>query len=106
MDRRKARGLTGGLRAGLLLALTVAAPPLLAQEHTPLEEKSCSFPHAFAVVRPNAGGAPVEAAVEVVLVDLFEINDAAQKFLADVVITLRWNDPRLAALRSHRQLPR
>lgn len=57
----------------------------------------CAIPQDVARTRPDAGGAPVEVAVGVYLVDVLEIDDVRESFRVDVVLVLRWRDPRLAA---------
>jgi gamma-aminobutyric acid receptor subunit beta len=46
--------------------------------------------------RPNAGGNPNEITVLIGLLDLVEINDRDQIFMADLYIEVEWQDPRLA----------
>jgi gamma-aminobutyric acid receptor subunit beta len=46
--------------------------------------------------RPNAGGAPDEIAVGVGLLDIAEIDDRKQVFMADIYVQVQWQDPRLA----------
>jgi gamma-aminobutyric acid receptor subunit beta len=46
--------------------------------------------------RPNAGGAPDEIAVGVGLLDIAEIDDRKQVFMADIYVRVEWRDPRLA----------
>ena len=46
--------------------------------------------------RPNAGGEPEQVSVGVGLLDIAEINDRDQVFIADLFIEVRWEDPRIA----------
>ena len=46
--------------------------------------------------RPGAGSSPTRVLVAVYVVDLKEIDGPKQNFTADVVVRLRWKDPRLA----------
>lgn len=46
--------------------------------------------------RPNAGGNPDEITVRIGLLDLVEINDREQVFMADLYVEATWQDPRLA----------
>lgn len=46
--------------------------------------------------RPNAGGDPDEIRVRLGLIDLTEINDREQLFVADIFVQIEWHDPRLA----------
>ena len=46
--------------------------------------------------RPNAGGTPDEITVGIGLLDIAEIDDREQVFMADVFVQMEWQDPRLA----------
>ena len=46
--------------------------------------------------RPNAGGEPDEITVVLGVLDIAEINDRDQVFMADLYIEVEWQDPRLA----------
>jgi len=46
--------------------------------------------------RPNAGGEPDAITVGLGLLDIAEINDRDQVFVADLYIQVEWQDPRLA----------
>jgi hypothetical protein len=46
--------------------------------------------------RPNFGGDPDEITVGLGLLDISEINDREQLFVADVFVMVEWRDPRLA----------
>ena len=46
--------------------------------------------------RPNAGGEPDEITVGLGVLDIAEINDREQVFMADLYILVEWQDPRLA----------
>lgn len=60
------------------------------------DEQPCVETTPELLERPGAPGTPTRIEAGVLLVDLFAIDDAAQTFEADVLLTLRWNDPRLA----------
>jgi len=47
-------------------------------------------------MRPNAGGEPDEITVGLGLLDIAEIDDREQVFMADLYIEVEWQDPRLA----------
>ena len=51
----------------------------------------------LAGTRPNAGGAPDEVTVGLGLLDIAEINDREQVFVADIFVEIEWHDHRLAA---------
>lgn len=46
--------------------------------------------------RPGEGGAPDEITVRVGLLDIAEIDDRKQVFMADIFVQVEWHDPRLA----------
>ncbi len=46
--------------------------------------------------RPNADSGPTQISVAIWFVDVSSIDSAQQSFTADVVVVLRWKDPRLA----------
>jgi cadmium resistance protein CadD (predicted permease) len=46
--------------------------------------------------RPNADSGPTQISVAIWFVDVSSIDSAQQNFTADVVVVLRWKDPRLA----------
>src|SRR6266403_1638961 len=46
--------------------------------------------------RPNANSGPTQISVAIWFVDVSSIDSAQQNFTADVVVVLRWKDPRLA----------
>ncbi|PYK79804.1 MAG: hypothetical protein DME37_07975 [Verrucomicrobia bacterium] len=76
----------GRLRRLLLLAgLLSASIQLAAGAATPT-----------LIERPNADSGPTQVSVAIWVVDINNIDSAQQNFSADVVIVLRWSDPRLA----------
>ena len=81
----------------VLLMSAVVAPLAFAQAPTDSSQSRCDIPVSVADTRPNAGGAPIDVEIELVLIDLFSINDTDQSFLADFVFVARWNDPRLSS---------
>ena len=46
--------------------------------------------------RPNAGGEPEAITVRLGLLDIAEINDREQVFMADIFVQVEWQDHRLA----------
>ncbi len=48
------------------------------------------------IERPNANSGPTQISVAIWFVDVSSIDSAQQNFTADVVVVLRWKDPRLA----------
>jgi hypothetical protein len=46
--------------------------------------------------RPSEGGAPDEITVRLGVLDIAEINDREQVFMADLFVEIDWQDPRLA----------
>lgn len=78
-------------RAAALLALTLlAATPGAADETEPTASPLLE--------RPDAGRGPTRVAVAMWLVDVERVDSATQSFTANVLVSLRWRDPRLADL--------
>jgi hypothetical protein len=50
----------------------------------------------LAGARPSAGGEPDQIAVRLGVLDIVEINDREQLFVADLFVIIEWQDPRLA----------
>src|SRR5215831_2340303 len=46
--------------------------------------------------RPDAGSGPTQISTLIWVVDINGIDSARQSFTADIVVVLRWKDPRLA----------
>jgi len=80
-----------------LLLMSAIIPLAYAQSPTVSPRARCDIPAGVTNARPDAGGPPVEVEIELVLVELFSINDTNQTFLADFVFVARWNDPRLSS---------
>jgi hypothetical protein len=57
---------------------------------------ACLVPVESTRARPDPEGVPTEVLVGIYLVDLRAIDDSRQAFNADVVVSLRWEDSRLA----------
>ena len=70
----------------VLLVLSVNAAN--AQAESPGSEATGS--------RPNAGGGPDKITVRLGLLDIPEINDREQVFIADIFFHIEWRDSRLA----------
>jgi hypothetical protein len=62
-------------------------------------------PGASPATRPEPEGQATRVSLGVFIVDVSEIDDAKQTFKADVYLTLRWKDPRLASPEAPRNLP-
>jgi len=85
--------------SAVLLALTGLLgldTRLWAQPAAPSNQDPCAIPAAVKRTRPDADGPPVHIDVRVVVIKIFEINEAAQTFKADAVVGLYWLDPRLS----------
>ncbi len=54
------------------------------------------MPGGLTGTRPNAGGGPEEVSVRLGLLDIAEINDREQVFVADIFVQIEWQDHRLA----------
>jgi hypothetical protein len=67
------------------VALLLASAPLARGSETPA-----------LIERPDAGSGPTEISVLIWVVDIHGIDSAQQSFTADIVVVLRWKDPRLA----------
>jgi hypothetical protein len=58
---------------------------------------ACDVPLSAQRRAPRPAAGPVMVEVEFVLIDVIEVNDAAQTFKVDFVFLLQWKDPRLSA---------
>ena len=76
------------MRALLAICVVLAAVAANAQ--------AASTAGNLAGTRPSAGGAPDEISVGVGVLDIVEIDDRAQVFLADLFVQVEWQDSRLA----------
>ncbi len=83
------------LRAPSVIAIAaVALVSLLALAGTAAAE----LPDGYnPTVRPDPPGTPTRVTLGVFLLDLVSIDDRAQEFSIDVVVSARWRDPRLAS---------
>ncbi len=75
-------------KACLAVVLLLAAAVSAAQSLTYEAERSAT--------RPNAGGAPEQITLRLGLLDIVEIDDREQVFMADIFVEIGWQDPRLA----------
>ena len=48
--------------------------------------------------RPNASNGPTKVTVAIYTLDIEDINNKEQSFTADIIIRLKWKDPRLAGI--------
>ncbi|KPK04570.1 MAG: hypothetical protein AMJ64_13315 [Betaproteobacteria bacterium SG8_39] len=69
----------------------------LAAPQKPDAADACTIPAEIHRDPPIQGGAPVNVELGILLIDLSEIDDGDQTFRVDVVVRLRWRDPRLGA---------
>jgi len=81
-----------GLMAILVIALIPTPSP--AQD----AEKPCSVTNYDASRRPEPQDEPTEARFGVYVVNIDRINNIDQSYRADYFLTLKWKDPRLAAV--------
>jgi hypothetical protein len=68
---------------------------LLASTQT-LAEGLESLDPALISIRPNADGPPTSVVLGIYLLDIDEISDVSQRFTVDMMISVNWQDPRLA----------
>jgi len=66
----------------------------LAQGTQPTE--ACVIPPGVAQSRPDPEGPPTQVSVGVMIFDVMKIDEADQRFAADLFVALRWKDPRLS----------
>ena len=59
----------------------------------------CNFPESAQQSRPGAGQGPTAISVAVYLLDIPQIDDADQSFVADIFLRFTWKDPRLVHTR-------
>jgi hypothetical protein len=76
-----------------LLAATFAA---LSSAHAAPQNAQCEPSSELRASRPGDGGAPTPVRLGLFLLDIVEVDDRRQSFLADFNLNLRWTDPRLA----------
>lgn len=81
------------LRLRWFLAALLVATSTAASADVPEEEECVSRDFAR---RPGFGGEPTPVAVSMFLIDVSEIDDRHQTFVAEVYFAARWSDPRLA----------
>ena len=71
--------------------------PAWAQTGDSTEDLECHIPRRVANVRPDDDGPPTVVRLGLFVVDIIKIEAATESFMADFVLTLQWQDPRLAA---------
>ena len=81
------------IRCTALLVATLAAQSG-AQAAPP--DDHCDLPPEVTRSRPGFGGAATPVRLGLFLLDVVEVDDRRQSFLADFNLSLRWTDPRLA----------
>jgi hypothetical protein len=82
------------LMTGLLLGVL---GDVTAEAHEGSQQAPCSVPRAIKVSRPDANGPPLRVAIGVLLLDIRDIRESEENFDADLILRLRWLDPRLSA---------
>lgn len=60
-------------------------------------ESACEVPMDWRLSRPDADGKATRVTVGVYLIDLQSIDDSAQFFQADILLSVTWQDPRLVS---------
>lgn len=82
----------------LLLILILAVPSVVfAQEKERAESSSdCSIPEDLSLSRPDPEGAPTTVKIGMFLIDIKEIKDVSQSYVADAFFNISWKDPRLS----------
>jgi hypothetical protein len=65
---------------------------------TPLRihANTCGIPPEYSLARPDPEGTPTRIAVGLYLIDISEVNDVKQTFVADIHGTMSWHDSRLS----------
>lgn len=76
----------------LLVAAVFSAP---AQSQA---VSDCVLPPIATGERPNSGDGPTEVGVGMVVLDVLGVDDVGQQINIDMVVVLKWLDPRLASL--------
>jgi len=76
-----------------LAALALATAPATA---APLPQDLPPEPSLEFLERPDTEGTPTRVGIGVYLIDLYEIDDVDQTFNADFILSVTWQDPRLA----------
>jgi hypothetical protein len=61
-----------------------------------LAADDCDIPKDLASTRPDPAGTPTVVSIGIYVIDLMEINDAAQSYTADIYAAVSWRDPRLS----------
>jgi hypothetical protein len=78
------------LSAGLLLAAWLLAPAFAWAAGA-----SCEIPVEFIDSRPGPEGTPTEISIGLYIIEAYEIDDAQRFLVADAMVWLQWQDPRL-----------
>jgi len=90
----------------LLVLLNTAAAqvdePVNSEPSTDADQ--CVIPISLTRIRPNAEGAPVTVEVNILLMDLYGIDEESEQFSADLAVKLSWRDSRLSAANRGRSL--
>lgn len=78
------------------LGLLITATLLVSHQSVFAANADCKLPESTKQSRPRAEQGPAEVSVAVYLLDIPNVNDADQSFVADVFLRFTWQDPRLA----------
>lgn len=81
--------------ASLLIPLLFALS--LVVTATPARAQDCIVPAELTKTRPDPEGPPTRVEVGVMVLDIIELGDTTQLFIADFAIAVKWRDPRLSA---------
>jgi len=77
-------------------ALLGAILAVLSNAHAAPTNGHCDLPPDVSGSRPGAGGAATPVQLGLFLIDVVEVDDRRQSFVANFNLNLRWTDPRLA----------
>jgi hypothetical protein len=94
-QNKQKKHMPGMLRVLFTLLLMTASA--LAQGQAAVDVGSgCKFPDSVRHSRPDAGQGATEIRVSVYLLDIPEIDDAKESYVADIFLRYEWKDTRLA----------
>jgi hypothetical protein len=87
------------LMRSVSIGLFITATLLCLSQSVFATNADCKFPEAAEQSRPGAEQGPTAVSVAVYLLDIPDIDDADQSFIADVFLRFTWEDPRLVHAR-------
>jgi hypothetical protein len=82
----------------LILPFLMVAPVAAAVPPDRTKPAPCTVPPGIVDTRPNPKGVPTRVSFTLYVIDIGAINDVEQSFTADIILGLRWKDPRLVPL--------